>query len=142
MAMFVLEARQLTTDVPLMAALALAMAGLGRYAWPASGQRRLADLGAGLAGLAIGFLGGGALTGVVLPLVALVAAIVVGWGLRALADQAGVDDGTADLAPAGVGPDVPAGKPFGASALRPGARGFAVFVGARRSRRSRCSSPR
>jgi hypothetical protein len=126
MTMFVLEARQLTTDVPLMAALALAMAGLGRYAWPASGKRRPRDLAAGVAGLAVGYLGGGALAGVVLPLLSLVAAIVVGWGLVPV--ETGVDDGTADLAPAGIGPDVPAGQPFGASALRPGARGFLVFL--------------
>jgi hypothetical protein len=126
MAMFVLEARQLTTDVPLMAALALSMAGLGRYAWPASGRRRVTDLVAGVVGLAIGFLGGGALTGVVLPIGALVGAIVVGWGLVPTGEPS--DDGTSDLAPAGIGPDVPAGKPFGASTLRPGARGFAVFA--------------
>ncbi|HVR01093.1 MAG TPA: glycosyltransferase family 39 protein, partial [Polyangia bacterium] len=128
MTMFVLEARQLTTDVPLMAALALAMGGLGRYAWPASGQRRLADLGAGLVGLAIGFVGGGALAGVVLPLAALVAAIVVGWGLVPQGEPTGIDDGTEDLAATGIGPDVPGGKPFGASTLRPGARGFAILA--------------
>ncbi|HVU49819.1 MAG TPA: glycosyltransferase family 39 protein [Polyangia bacterium] len=126
MAMFVLEARQLTTDVPLMAALALAMGGLGRFAWPASGQRRYADLAAAVAGLALGCLGGGALAGVALPLVALLGAIVVGGGLVPV--EGGVDDGTADLAPAGIGPDVHAGKPFSASTLRPGARGFAVFA--------------
>jgi hypothetical protein len=126
MGMFVLEARQLTTDVPLMAALALAMAGLGRWAWPASGKRRAGDLAAGIAGLAVGYLGGGALAGVVLPLASLLAAILVGWGL--VPQETGVEDGTEDLAPAGVGPDVPAGKPFGASALHPSGRGFAVFL--------------
>jgi hypothetical protein len=126
MTMFVLEARQLTTDVPLIAALALAMGGLGRYAWPASGRRRPSDLAAGVAGLAVGYLAGGALAGVVLPLISLIAAIVVGGGLVPV--ESGVDDGTADLAPAGIGPDVAAGKPFGSSTLRPGARGFPVFA--------------
>jgi hypothetical protein len=126
MAMFVLEARQLTTDVPLIAALALSMGGLGRFAWPASGKRRASDLVAGLAGLALGYLGGGALAGVVLPLASLLGAIVVGGGLVPV--EAGVDDGTADLAPAGIGPDVAAGKPFAESTLRPGARGFAIFA--------------
>jgi hypothetical protein len=126
MTMFVLEARQLTTDVPLMAAQALALAGLGRWAWPASGRRRFADLAAGLAGLVVGSAGGGVLTGAVLPVVALLAAVVVGWGL--VPAETGVDEATAALAPAGAGPDIPAGKPFGASALRPGARGFAVFA--------------
>jgi hypothetical protein len=126
MAMFVLEARQLTTDVPLMAGLSLAMAGLGRWAWPAAGKRRFGDLAAGGAGLAIGYMGGGALTGVVLPLASVLAAILVGWGLTPV--ETGVDDGTVDLAPAGIGPDVPAGKPFGASALSPRGRGFAIFL--------------
>ena len=126
MAMFVLEARQLTSDVPLMAALALSMAGLGRFAWPASGRRRLADLGVGLVGLAIGALAGGALTGIVLPLLSLVGALVIGGGL--VPTSHGIDDGTADLAPAGIGPDIAEGRPFGASTLRPGGRGFAIFV--------------
>jgi Dolichyl-phosphate-mannose-protein mannosyltransferase len=126
MTMFVLEARQLTTDVPLMAALALAMGGLGRYAWPATGRRRLGDLAVGVVGLGLGFLGGGALTGVVLPTLALVATLVVGYGL--VPQEHGIDDGTADLAPAGIGPDVPAGQPFGAGALRPGGRAFPVFA--------------
>jgi Dolichyl-phosphate-mannose-protein mannosyltransferase len=128
MTIFVLEARQLTTDVPLMAALALSMAGLGRYAWPATGRRRLADLGIGLLGLAVGYLAGGALTGVGLPLVALLATLIVGYGLVP-AEPGGIDDGTAELAPAGIGPDIPAGKPVGASALRPGGKGFAIFAG-------------
>jgi hypothetical protein len=126
MAMFVLEARQLTTDMPLIAALALSMGGLGRFAWPASGRRRFSDLAVALVGLGIGYLGGGALAGVVLPLASLLGAIIVGGGLVPV--EAGVDDGTVDLAPAGIGADVPAGKPFSASTLRPGARGFAVFA--------------
>jgi hypothetical protein len=126
MTIFVLEARQLTSDVPLMAALALSMAGLGRYAWPASGKRRATDLVVGLVGLGIGYLGGGALAGVVLPVVALVAALLVGWGLVPV--EHGVEDGTADLAAAGIGPDVPAGRSFGASTLKPGGRAFPIFA--------------
>jgi hypothetical protein len=126
MAMFVLEARQLTSDVPLMAGLALSMAGLGRWAWPASGHRRMADLGAGALGLVVGWLAGGALVGAVLPVLALVATVVVARGLTPQSD--GVEDGTAELAPAGIGDDLPAGRPFGASLLARGGRGFAVFV--------------
>jgi hypothetical protein len=127
MTMFVLEARQLTTDVPLMSGLALAMAGLGRWAWPASGKRRLSDLGVGVLGLVVGALAGGDLVGVALPVLALVAAVLVGRGLVPQAE--GVEDGTADLAPAGVGDDVPAGKPFGASLLSPSAgRNFAILL--------------
>jgi hypothetical protein len=126
MTLFVLEARQLTSDAPLMAALAVALGGLGRWAWPASGRRRLGDLAAGLAGLGVGYLAGGALTGVVLPALSLVAAIVVAYGL--CPGESAVDDGTAELAPPGVGPHIAEGRPFGASTLRPGARGAVVFA--------------
>jgi hypothetical protein len=126
MTMFVLEARQLTTDVPLMAGLALSMAGLGRWAWPASGRRRLADFGAGALGLVIGLLAGGALVGVVLPVLALVATVVVARGLTPQTE--GIDDGTVDLAPAGIGEDVPAGRAFGVSLLSSRSRGFAIFA--------------
>ncbi len=124
---FVLEARQLTSDAPLLAGLALALGGLGRYAWPPNGRRRLADLAIGLAGLALGALAGGALSGVVLPLLALVAALVVGYGLIPV-EAAVTDDGTGPLAEAGIGPDIAAAQPLGASTWRVGARGFWVFA--------------
>jgi hypothetical protein len=126
MTIFVLEARQLTSDVPLMASLALATAGLGRFAWPASGQRRWRDLAVAAVGLFLGALAGGVLTGVVLPVLSLLAALVIGYGLMP-GDQ-GIEDGTAELAPAGLGVDLPAGRSLGASTLRPGARGFVVFA--------------
>jgi hypothetical protein len=126
MTMFVLEARQLTSDVPLIAAMALAMAGLGRWAWPASGKRKIADLLIGLVGLGVGYLAGGALSGVALPIAALIGAVLVGWGLVPV--EHGVEDGTADLAAPGIGPDVQAGAPFGASALKPGSRAFPIFA--------------
>jgi hypothetical protein len=124
---FVLEARQLTSDAPLLAGLALAMGGLGRYAWPPNGRRRLADLAIGLAGLALGALAGGALSGLVLPLLALVAALVVGYGLVPV-EASVTDDGTGPLAEAGIGPDIAAAQPLGASTWRVGARGFWVFA--------------
>ncbi len=123
MPLFVLEARQLTSDAPLIAGLALALGGLGRYAWPADGRRRWLDLGAGLAGLAIGALAGGALSGVVLPVLAMALALLIGRGLVA-EDATGVPDGTAALAAPGIGPDVSAGATLGASTFRPGRRGF------------------
>src|SRR5665213_35337 len=124
---FVLEARQLTSDAPLLAGLALAMGGLGRYAWPPNGRRRPLDLVVGLIGLALGALAGGALSGVVLPLLALVAAMVVGYGLTPI-DASLIDDGTGPLAEAGIGPDIGAGRPLGASTWQIGARGFWVFA--------------
>jgi len=114
MVMFVLEARQLTSDAPLMAALALAMGGLGRYAWPPDGKRRLVDLGIGVAGMALGYTGGGALIGIVLPSAALFGALAVGFGLSASAERP--SDGSGDLAAAGIGPQIAAGRKIGSTA--------------------------
>ncbi|HET6149595.1 MAG TPA: glycosyltransferase family 39 protein [Polyangia bacterium] len=114
MVMFVLEARQLTSDAPLMLALALAMGGLGRYAWPPTGTRRLLDLAIGVAGMALGYSGGGALIGIVLPSAALFGALAVGYGLRASAERPG--DGSGDLAAPGIGPHIPAGRKIGSTA--------------------------
>ena len=50
MPLFVLEARQLTSDAPLIATLALALGGLGRFAWPPDGRRRARDLAIALVG--------------------------------------------------------------------------------------------
>ncbi|HEY4395386.1 MAG TPA: glycosyltransferase family 39 protein [Polyangia bacterium] len=121
--LFVLEARQLTSDAPLIAGLALVLGAMGRYAWPPDGRRRARDLVLGLVGLVIGLLAGGAMSGVVLPLLALTLALAVGRGLRAL-PTAAVDDGTASLAEPGIGPDVAAEQTLGASTWRLSARGF------------------
>jgi hypothetical protein len=121
--LFVLEARQLTSDAPLIAGLALVLGALGRYAWPPDGRRRARDLVLGLVGLAVGLLAGGAMSGLVLPVLALTLALAVGRGLRAL-PTASVDDGTASLAEPGVGPDLPPEETLGASTWRLGARGF------------------
>ena len=40
MPLFVFEARQLTSDAPLIATLALALGAFGRFAWPPDGRRR------------------------------------------------------------------------------------------------------
>src|SRR3954465_14112808 len=61
--LFVLEARQFTSDAPLIAALALVLGAFGRYAWPPDGRRRVRDLLLGLVGLVIGVLAGGAMCG-------------------------------------------------------------------------------
>ena len=50
MPLFFLQARQLTSDMPLVAGLALALGGLGRFAWPGDGRRRWRDLARGAAG--------------------------------------------------------------------------------------------
>jgi hypothetical protein len=119
---FVLESRQLTSDMPLVAGLALALGGLGRYAWPASGVRRLADLAVGGAGLVLGLLAGGWLLGVALPCLSLTAALLVGFGLRPRQEATG-------LCAAGVGADVPADVGFGKGLFLMGARGRAPLVG-------------
>jgi len=125
MTMFVLEARQITSDMPLIAALALAMGGLGRYAWPESGKRRARDLALAAAGVILGYLGGGALIGVVLPGIALLAALVVGYGLQVGPPETA---GPTGLSPGGAGPDIPAGTRLGTSLLRGGSLAAVLVV--------------
>ena len=95
------------------------------------------DLVLGLVGLAVGLLAGGAMSGVVLPLLALTLALAVGRGLRAL-PTAAVDDGTAPLAEPGVGPDVAAERTLGASTWRLGRARLRPAGAARRARRRWC----
>ena len=131
--LFALSARQVTTDMPLVAALALTLGAFARWAWPADGRRRARDLALGVTGLVVGYLAGGAVLGLALPGLALALTIATCRGLAvAGAPVAGesdpaADDGTADLAAPGAGPDVPAGQSFGASfGKRP--RDLAVVV--------------
>ncbi|HJX51673.1 MAG TPA: glycosyltransferase family 39 protein [Polyangia bacterium] len=125
MPLFVLEARQLTSDMPLVAGLALAMGGLGRYAWPAQGRRRWRDLLAAGVGFVVGLFSGGALLGVALPCLAFAFAILAGWSLR----PRPVDDPAASkLTSPGLGPDLPAGTSLGASLRSPGVQGGVVLV--------------
>src|SRR6185312_9741384 len=120
------EARRPTSDAPLLAGLALALGGLGRYAWPEDGRRRWRDLAAGVAGVAVAALAGGALAGVVLPILSMAAALLI--GRRLVVGEPAVTDGTAPLAAPGVGPDIAADAPLGASAFRPGRRGFVALL--------------
>jgi hypothetical protein len=120
---FVLESRQLTSDMPLIAGLALALGGLGRYAWPALGVRRLGDFAVGCVGLGLGLLSGGWLLGVALPCLSLTAALLVGFGLRPRQEEAGLS-----LSAAGVGADVPADVGFGKGLFLLGARGRALLL--------------
>jgi hypothetical protein len=113
MPLFVLQARQLVSDMPLVASLALALGGLGRYAWPPDGVRRLRDLAIAAAGLVLGLYAGGALLGVALPCLAVAASLLVGSGLHPRVEGAAADDAPAALCAAGVGPDVPADMSFG-----------------------------
>ena len=127
--LFALSARQATTDMPLVAALALTLGALGRWAWPADGSRRARDLGLGVLGLVGGYMAGGAVIGVALPCLALVLAIVACTSLDVQrapaatiddvaavpADPAAANDGTGALTVAGDGPDLPVGGTFGSS---------------------------
>jgi hypothetical protein len=125
MPLFVLQARQLTSDMPLIAGLALSMAGLGRYAWPASGRRSWRDLLVAVIGLALGLFSGGALLGVALPCLSLAGGIAAAWGLST---RAGESDVAASLTTAGTGRDVPAGGTFGAALHAPAAQGRWVLA--------------
>ena len=121
MPFFVFQARQIVSEMPLIAGLALSLGGFGRYAWPGDGKRRWLDLGVGIAGCVLGFLSGGGLLGVVLPCLTLGAAILVGAGLM---------PNTAEtLCDPGVGPDVPAEDSFGHGLVVQGSRGRAVVLG-------------
>ena len=125
MPLFFLQARQLTSDMPLIAGLALALGGLGRYAWPADGRRRLQDLVVGAAGMSIGTLSGGALLGVALPALAVAGTVAVAWGLTPA--ELRVAGAPARLTAPGLGPDVPAGRSFGRGLLA-SPRGIVVLV--------------
>lgn len=79
---FLLGARQLTSNTPLILGTALALGGLARAAWPApetSALRRGVDFILGLVGLGLGLGSAGALVGV-LPAVAAIAIGVAGAG--------------------------------------------------------------
>jgi hypothetical protein len=124
--LFVLEARQIVSDMPLIAGLALALGGLGRYAWPASGVRRPRDLAVAGVGLVLGLLSGGALLGVALPCLTVAGTLLVGFGLRPRGEGAGM--GNSSLTATGVGRDVPADASFGRGLFVQAARGRAVLV--------------
>ena len=113
MPLFFLQARQLTSDMPLVAGLALALGGLGRFAWPGDGRRRWRDLAVGLLGMLIGTLSGGAMLGAALPALALLGTVAVSWTLM---PAESVPEAPRLAAP-GVGPDVPADRSFGRSLL-------------------------
>jgi hypothetical protein len=132
--LFVLEARQIVSDMPLVAGLALAFGGFGRYAWPASGVRRGRDLLIAGVGLGLGLLSGGALLGVALPCLALAGSLLVGFGLRprsagsARPAQSDREPGSAALCEPGVGQDVPTEAAFGRGLFLQGARGRGALV--------------
>jgi Dolichyl-phosphate-mannose-protein mannosyltransferase len=125
MPLFLLQARQLTSDIALVAGLALSMAGLGRYAWPASGRRSWRDLAVGVLGLLVGLLSGGALLGVALPCLALGGTIAAGWGLSTRAAES---EAASILTSAGTGPDIPPGRTFGSTLRTRGGHGRVVLA--------------
>jgi hypothetical protein len=126
MPLFFLQARQLTSDMPLVAGLALALGGLGRFAWPGDGRRRWRDLGVGLAGMLIGTLSGGAMLGAALPALALLGTVAVAW---TLVPASSVPEAPR-LSDAGVGSDVPAGRSFGRSLIGSKAGILVLVIGA------------
>jgi len=86
--LFVLHARQLTPDMPLVLALALATGGLGRFAFgPVPFRARDALVGA--LGVVGGQAFGGTLVGVAVPLLALTVSLAVAHGPRLAPRDAG-----------------------------------------------------
>jgi hypothetical protein len=124
MPLFFLQARQLTSDMPLVAGLTLALGGFGRFAWPADGRRRYGDLLFAAVGVLIATLSGGALIGFALPSLALLATVVVGFGLEPAAQA----EASATCA-RGVGRDVPSDKSFGRGLLGSRGRVLLLLVG-------------
>ena len=76
---FVLSARQLTSEAPLLCAFALCIAGLGGFVVRAGAGRlrRAGYLALGCVGLGLGTIAGGLLLGLAVPALALVAALLV-----------------------------------------------------------------
>ena len=146
MPLFALSARQITSDMPLVAALALTMGALGRWIWPPDGRRTPAHLAIGIAGLVLGYAAGGALLGVALPGLALALSFAICSGLPVQSPAVVPRDGTGPLAAPGAaadatpGADVVAGLTLGANvrARKPvlgvllglGIAGVAILVGA------------
>lgn len=120
MPLFLLQARQLVSDMPLVAGQALALGGLARYAWPGDGRRRARDLALAAAGLALGFLSGGGLLGVAIPALAVTGAVLVGLGLR----PTPVAGDEPALLERGVGPDVPENQSLGRALIGGGVRAW------------------
>ncbi|MBN2574237.1 MAG: glycosyltransferase family 39 protein [Deltaproteobacteria bacterium] len=129
MPLFVLQSRQIVSDMPLVASLALTLGGLGRYAWPPDGLRRLRDAVVAGVGLLLGLFSGGALLGVALPCLALTGSLLVAFGLQARGGEASSPaDAAADLCAPGVGRDVPAGMSFGRGLFLRSSRGRLVLA--------------
>jgi len=129
MPLFALSSRQVTSDMPLVAALALTIGGWGRWTWPPEGRRRVSDLWVGVAGLALGHATGGALLGIALPSLALVLSVAICGGLPVRLGVVEPADGTGPLSAAGIGPSIEAGRTFGANlAARSGGGVMAVVV--------------
>ncbi len=75
---FLLGARQLTTNAPLLLATSLAVGGLARICWPVEGSppvMRVVDALLAAAGLFIGFTSGALLVGVIAPLATVAVAL-------------------------------------------------------------------
>jgi len=123
--LFVLESRQLVSDMPLVAGLALALGGLGRYAWPPDGVRRLRDLAVATVGLLLGMFAGGILLGAALPCLAMGGSLLVGFGLR---PRKAEEADALELCAAGIGPDVPADVAFGRGLFLRASRGRLALV--------------
>jgi hypothetical protein len=110
---YILQARQVLSDVMLVVPSATAFLGAGLLLWPRGGRHTPATLGVGAAltvvGLGLAYLAGGALLGVVVPLGAVALAAVLALGYRTSPADAPAAGGTGDLVLCGVGPHFPAG---------------------------------
>jgi 4-amino-4-deoxy-L-arabinose transferase-like glycosyltransferase len=104
---YILQARQVASDVFLVTPGAVAVLGLTLVFWPRSGRHDAVNTAVGavlaVAGLGLGYLAGGALLGVVLPLGGVCLAGALAWTARIETPAGGT------LAVAGVGPSFRSG---------------------------------
>ncbi|MCG5053487.1 MAG: glycosyltransferase family 39 protein [Myxococcales bacterium] len=128
MPLFFLQARQLTSDMGLSFSLALSLGGLGRFAWPPTGQRRWRDFAVACVGLVLGHIAGGGLLGIALPCLTLAGTLLATWSLVPIDPKAHPAAGPGEplmaaLTAPGVGVDVPAGSALGTGLFVRGTRG-------------------
>ncbi len=112
---FVLQSRQLTSDIPTQLSGLLAISGLGLACAPVGSSRRLLWLIPGLGGLILGFFSRGAVVGVLLPLLAVSLTLVFSRHLYRASPRAPVQG--------------PGGAPGGGERSSPLSRAFWIQVG-------------
>jgi hypothetical protein len=109
---FILQARQITSDMFLVVPAAAAVLGLTLVVWPRAGRHDVLTTAGGgalaLVGLVLAYFAGGALIGVLIPLGAVTLGAALSWSVRIAPTAGPAGDGAGGgLAAAGVGESFP-----------------------------------